>query len=677
MNNIDNKFIYFIEELGVLSIVSIFLNRNKIKEIHYLKSSKIGNLFIKILSKKISRINQILIRKKDIWPDELILKIKDKAFHDDKIRNPSEMFYNFIEYFFKIYKRDFYKEKFVLFFFQELAKDIVEAFQIFDYIDNIDGNNIELTKQNNYRVLLKRSCWNDTLKSYFKEKNLDVESYYCLNDIVLIFYITFRLFFELIINLILILSFKKIKIKKDGNPKVGVFYTHGVDLDRRNDIFWFLNSKIDPEDVIIYFLHYANLPTQETYNIIESLKLKSINILPYKINLRPVLPCSMEINRFPDIFYIKHVFRAIFLNLKIFFFMFFNKNKDFYLWFWSKFIRHIDDICLFESFFNHFNIKIHYGLFETGRHMSAANIAINLSKGVDIAHHWSNYDCVNLVISKPHEVYFTWGQYYKENLFNNGFYLVKNYVYTGYPYDFTFKLYYQESKTLREQLQSKGAKFIVTFFDQTLTPFISNWNNAVKNMYKELLNKVILDKELVIIAKPKRIAGEDDLIRIFPELKELINNAIKTERFIVLDRNKFPCQAAMVSDLTIGFGVTTTASLESALVGVRSITYDCEMLSEHPIFKEGYNRILFTNLEELFKAIDKIRNDYKTTLIGDYSFILKQIDPFQDGKANERMGFYIKNLLDGFNLTIDREIVLKEANKNYINKYGNDKIATV
>ena len=62
---------------------------------------------------------------------------------------------------------------------------------------------------------------------------------------------------------------------------------------------------------------------------------------------------------------------------------------------------------------------------------------------------------------------------------------------------------------------------------------------------------------------------------------------------------------------------------------------------------------------------------------GDWSPILDELDPFRDGRAAERVGTYLKWLLDGFKEGLTRESVLSDAAEKYASKWGYDKIASV
>ena len=61
----------------------------------------------------------------------------------------------------------------------------------------------------------------------------------------------------------------------------------------------------------------------------------------------------------------------------------------------------------------------------------------------------------------------------------------------------------------------------------------------------------------------------------------------------------------------------------------------------------------------------------------DWSPILDEIDPFRDGRAAERMGTFLKWMIEGFSANQTREAVLAQAAERYRRTWGEDKIATV
>ena len=68
----------------------------------------------------------------------------------------------------------------------------------------------------------------------------------------------YRYFRNFVKKIILKISKKKQSIE-NSNVKIAVAYNEGINLDKRSDLFWLTNSKIDPKDVILYFEYRGQL----------------------------------------------------------------------------------------------------------------------------------------------------------------------------------------------------------------------------------------------------------------------------------------------------------------------------------------------------------------------------------------------------------------------------------
>ena len=54
--------------------------------------------------------------------------------------------------------------------------------------------------------------------------------------------------------------------------------------------------------------------------------------------------------------------------------------------------------------------------------------------------------------------------------------------------------------------------------------------------------------------------------------------------------------------------------------------------------------------------------------------MLEEIDPFRDGRAGERVGTYIRWLVEAFDEGLDRDTVIQKANEKYAAIWGDDKV---
>ena len=170
-------------------------------------------------------------------------------------------------------------------------------------------------------------------------------------------------------------------------------------------------------------------------------------------------------------------------------------------------------------------------------------------------------------------------------------------------------------------------------------------NEGSAEDYEFLLKWLLEDPTLGVVFKPKRSI---DLFDRISRIDDLIKAGNETGRchFLLSDTtvgNIYPAEAALIADLCIGKLLGMTAALEACLVGVPSILIDREGFKSQPFYKLGRDRVVFDNWESLREAVESYRsNPDLFPDIRDWSSVLKDFDPFQDGQAGLRMGYFIR-----------------------------------
>jgi len=77
----------------------------------------------------------------------------------------------------------------------------------------------------------------------------------------------------------------------------------------------------------------------------------------------------------------------------------------------------------------------------------------------------------------------------------------------------------------------------------------------------------------------------------------------------------------------------------------------------------------------LLEAIKQtVENQENSNGLGDYSCMLDVADPFRDGKAAFRIGFYMNDLLESMDQNLGKATAMEKASKEYCKIYGNDKV---
>jgi hypothetical protein len=260
---------------------------------------------------------------------------------------------------------------------------------------------------------------------------------------------------------------------------------------------------------------------------------------------------------------------------------------------------------------------------------------------------------------------------------------VDNFVRIGFIFDGAFKAIrnFDRVNEIRKQIQDNGARFILCFFDENS---LNRWDiyaseNDAANDYEYLLKWLLSDPTLGIIFKPKK--PEQLLFKRISRLYKLIDQANQTGRCKFLTSEYifgsiYPTEAALMADLCIGKLDGSTAALEAFLTGVTTVLIDIEGLRSHPFYNWGCDRVVFKNWESLRKSIEQYRvAPDANPEFGNWSPGLEYFDPFQDGKACERMRLYIHWVYEALNQGNSRTVAMGIANDRFKKKWGNEHVA--
>jgi hypothetical protein len=252
------------------------------------------------------------------------------------------------------------------------------------------------------------------------------------------------------------------------------------------------------------------------------------------------------------------------------------------------------------------------------------------------------------------------------------------YVITGYLGDHRFDLVKSAANAIRSALTSRGARFIVAFFDEGSFAD-ARWgigSERTRANYTALLERVLTDTSLGLVLKPK--TPHTLRARLGP-VAELLTRALETGRCHILEGGLVqgsipPAQAALASDIAIHESISAaTAAIEAALAGVRTLIMDHDGWKMSPLYRLGEGSVIFDKWQDVWYAIDDFRRGNAANL-GDWTHRLDEIDPFRDGRAAERMGDFLKWLIEPFERGASRRDALSEAAERYANEWGRDKI---
>lgn len=446
----------------------------------------------------------------------------------------------------------------------------------------------------------------------------------------------------------------------DGSPdRIAMHYAQGIDTRRRSDIFWFENSGIDPKSVVWYFdLNKLKDPiAPETCRRIESMGMDWVCLDRRALSRSCVLPAAVASPyRAPGAFCRPDLSA--------------NNNED--RWLISAFRSLISQVTMWSAFYRIFNIKMIFDTSVPFAEMVAQNIAIELSGGIRAGVQRSAIKTPRdqyFMRYNPNHVYFVWGS--EASCHSGTSDMIKRLVISGYSYD----------RIMRDKSASaaaggdKDAKLAIALFDNAYNR--DGWfsRNMIVRFYKEFLVWLLEDNTVTLIVKEKKPEYFEQLT----ELKDLIGRAEKSGRFKRLDNvfGRLPIDAACLADISVGVGLSS-AAMEAAIAGYKSLHCDLPNHKPHPYYEWGYRKVIFDDIGDMVSAMKRYKEDPSAERgLGDWSGHIDSVDPFRDGKAGERIGGYVKDLFVSLTSGAAGASAFSLADKAYRDKWGADKVITM
>lgn len=466
-------------------------------------------------------------------------------------------------------------------------------------------------------------------------------------------------------------NYQNIEKGKVSSPKLAVQYYGHLNLGQpelNSDLFFWQNSSLSAEDIIVTF-NFANDPLDEK-------KLQEVK----KYGMRAIVlsPDAVEASN-GEIFYHQNC------NLDMSYFkstLSLLKNRSEKKWLEQQLAYFTSQYNYWFDFFSRYNGKVYLTWYKYGPEHCIIADALEKLGGVTAIYQRAFEEFSSLGTTIASDIVFGFSPPNADIERHSGSF-IPYHVAVGYFGDHRFPLLKKPAQVIRHKLKENGAKYILAYFDEGSADD-SRWHTGhefMRENYTFLLEKVLSEPQLGIIFKPKvpntlrfRLGG----------VAELLKRAEETGRCLVLEGGMLhgsypPALAALACDIAIhGHLCSATAGVESALAGAPTLLLDREGWKVSSLYKLGIGRVVFADWQNLWKACEQYWNSPSgISGFGDWSSILDEIDPFRDGRAAERIGTYLKWLLDGFKAKLPREKVLADAAERYGRIWGYDKISQV
>lgn len=259
----------------------------------------------------------------------------------------------------------------------------------------------------------------------------------------------------------------------------------------------------------------------------------------------------------------------------------------------------------------------------------------------------------------------------------------KYYITVGFIGDSRFEYLRPLAQNIRRQLFGCGAERIVAYFDDN-TFKDGRWitgHKLLRENYAFWLNKLFEDKKLGVIFKTKIPVTLRE--RLGP-VADLLSAAEKTGRCYVFNEGGTnysafpPAVAAMAADIAIQDTFWAgTAAIEAALSGAKSLLVDFEGHPQSSLYRLGPN-VVFRDWTSVWSAcLDHWKTPGGNPVLGNWSSVLEEMDPFRDGLAKRRLSGYLKELLEGLRAGIPAKDVMEKVAQRYAEKWGKDKVQRI
>jgi len=449
----------------------------------------------------------------------------------------------------------------------------------------------------------------------------------------------------------------------DSKPRILVSFQEGFDTDKRSDIFWYLQSGIEPNRIFVYF----------------DPRIRGLARVELKNSLKEVSRMGMHWVCFEkrNFFIPRNLFskkRKIWIkkseNEKL--------KQKFYIrtlldiWLFVKYKGLLISVIMWKGLLETFNVKIVFDVGSIFPEAIAQSVALNMIGGVRIRIQRSTMkstDSWYFLKYSPDHICFVWGREIK--LQKNASKVIKKFIISGFPFD---KIFHKEPLTdNRHPFDRRNIKFTVALFDNAFSDEIHYSEGMMRRFYGRFLEWVINDEEVAIILKDKKPLLFNQLRK---SLISLFGEAEKTGRFIRLKNSKgqLPAAVSFGTDMVVGFGISS-AVIETVIAGQKGIHCDLPGHHLHPYYKWGYEKVIFDDIDKLISALKKYKdNSADKSGLGDWSSYIDTLDPFRDGRSGERIGNYIRWLLESFDEGKNRDESMRYADKLYAERWGADKI---
>lgn len=462
----------------------------------------------------------------------------------------------------------------------------------------------------------------------------------------------------------------------DNSPKIGLRYFHrsvSFDPEKRSEFFWLHDAKMQLSDVVLY--DYA--PRVPEGN--DGQFRLSVDAVQAEFHERGVGLYGMRegIPRWMPSYKSVGIFLGALLTLVSRWLLDRLQGGELRFSYFSSTLALAGQFAYWVDFYQ--QNKILLNLTVNVYSSSAQVLAMDRVGGVSLSY---QYSCADYVYDYPvwlsagedaHLVFSSFLRPYLDSVKTPTRHMLE----IGYPYSSFIESLKGSAEVgeIRSDLARHGAECVISFFDENSVDlwYATGAHEKPQEYYEFLLTWLLEDPTLGLVIKPK---SAPNLIARLGPVAELLERALATGRCRILMSDRvvgetYPAKVALMSDLSIGIAMGATAALEARLAGVPTLLIEHnEMVSG--VFKgRKTEQIVFNDWTDLRRAVEKWRNDEPLYAgLGDWSEFLADLDPFDDGKASERIDGYVSYLYTALAQGVGKDQALEDASARYSEKWG-------
>lgn len=432
------------------------------------------------------------------------------------------------------------------------------------------------------------------------------------------------------------------------------FYQRSYSGNTNSHLFWFPESGIPAERIVMYFDREDSPNSEQNRNVIKERGMRWLDLSEYSQWLLINKP-------------IASFFRSYLRSPR-------PKNlREASVWCWLLVGYFSFLLQIWRIIFRKYNIKVFHQHQEHNFLSHIQTLAINIEGGISLWFHWSmdrlpfaHYNYAS------YDIYFSWGKCHSDFIDFHEF---------GYRYILEIGCIFHidvNSHKIHQIINkfSPNVNFIISIFDTTYGYWWQNSSKSVSYFYETLLTAVLSHPSWGAIIKPKKnnnysFDESNNGLKIADFLKEL---TLK-KRCIIMDSRTHPILAAACSDICIGCSINSACAI-CGIAGYKALNWNLARKNRHPFYLlNGKGRIVFEEKEEVIRALKLMTEDPENySYIGDFTPWLDSLDPYRDGKAGFRAGQFIKTFITHIDEGDDKDTALQKAVKRYEERWGRDKV---